>query len=342
MGPRVAPDAAAGGVTRGFLLGKFMPPHAGHLLLCDTARRLVDRLTVLVCWLPGDPVPGPQRVSWMKELLPDCHVVGHGDVVPQAPEEDPGFWRIWRDIVAAAHPEPVDLLFAGESYGLRLAREVGARFVPVGARCIGGDEEGMGGVSASAVRADPWASWPFLPPPVRAFYARSICCHGPESVGKTRMAARLAKNYGTICVPEYGRAFCMMHGPDLAEADLLHIARVQGAMAEASAPWCDKRIFLDTDPLMTAAWSEMMLGRIPAELLLRPKADLYLMLEPDVEWMDDGTRLYGSSAERRRFADICRSVLEAAGVQWVSIGGAWEDRFSQAVAAVDALAPPTA
>ena len=57
-------------MTRGFVLGRFMPPHAGHVHLCETARRLVDRLTILVCWQPDDPVPGPLRLQWMRELFP--------------------------------------------------------------------------------------------------------------------------------------------------------------------------------------------------------------------------------------------------------------------------------
>ena len=69
-------------MTRGFLLGKFMPPHAGHQMLIDSARAMVDDLTILVCWLPDDPVPGPQRLAWMRELFPDCRVVGHDGVLP--------------------------------------------------------------------------------------------------------------------------------------------------------------------------------------------------------------------------------------------------------------------
>ena len=69
---------------RGFLLGKFMPPHAGHLSLIRAARALVDELTVLVCWLPRDPIPGETRLQWMRALAPDCRVVGHGEIVPQA------------------------------------------------------------------------------------------------------------------------------------------------------------------------------------------------------------------------------------------------------------------
>ena len=61
---------------RGFLLGKFMPPHAGHIALIHAARALVDELTVLVCWLPGDPIAGETRLAWMRELAPDCRVIG--------------------------------------------------------------------------------------------------------------------------------------------------------------------------------------------------------------------------------------------------------------------------
>lgn len=36
-------------VRRAFMLGKFMPPHLGHLLCCEAGRRLAERMTVLVC-----------------------------------------------------------------------------------------------------------------------------------------------------------------------------------------------------------------------------------------------------------------------------------------------------
>ena len=48
-------------MRRGFLLGKFMPPHAGHVTLIRSARALVDELTILLCSLPGDPIDGEQR-----------------------------------------------------------------------------------------------------------------------------------------------------------------------------------------------------------------------------------------------------------------------------------------
>ncbi|WP_425229880.1 hypothetical protein [Sphingomonas sp.] len=149
----------------GFLLGKFMPPHAGHQLLCDTAVSECERLTILVCWLPDDPVPGPLRLDWMRSLYPGARVLGHDAIVPQEPSEHPDFWPIWRSIVRAAHPEPIARVFASESYGARLAAEVGARFHPVDIA------RKRVALSGTMVRADPSRHWTLLPAPVRAWYA---------------------------------------------------------------------------------------------------------------------------------------------------------------------------
>lgn len=321
-------------MTRGFVLGKFMPPHAGHVHLIETARRLVDALTILVCWLPDDPVPGRLRLRWMRELFPDCRVIGHDAVVPQAPEDDPEFWPIWRGIVRTAHPEPIDRLFAGEIYGRRLAEEVDAtEFILVGPRLFDG-------LSGTAIRAAPWDHWGAIPAPVRPHYARRICLHGPESTGKSVLAPRLAQHFGTIWVPEYGRVHCEVHGFDLDAAGLTLIADTQRAMTEAALPLCNRRLIVDTDALTTAAWSIMLLGHVPDSIPLKADADHYLLFDIDVPWADDGTRYFPDPADRRRFMAACEVVLEDAGARWTLIDGAWEERFEKAVAAVEALGAP--
>lgn len=320
-------------MRRGFVLGKFMPPHAGHMMLCDTAQRLVDELTILVCWLPDDPIPGLLRLQWMRELFPNARVIGHGAPVPQAPDDHPDFWAIWRSIVREVHPGPIDLLFAGEPYGLRLASEVGAEFVPIGNRELP--------VSGTAVRANPWRHWQWLAPVVRAHFTRTFCLHGPESTGKTRLAERLAKHFGTIWVPEYGRSHCEVHGLDIGAEDLKMIAAAQRAMVAASLPWCNGRLILDTDALMTAAWSEMLMGSIPEIILQGKRADLYLLLDIDVPWQDDGTRFFGDAEQRRRFMDISGRLLDETGAQHVRISGNWDQRFEAAVAAIEAVPAPT-
>jgi NadR type nicotinamide-nucleotide adenylyltransferase len=267
--------------------------------------------------------------------------MGFGEPVPQAPGDSPDFWGLWEGVVRRAHPAPIDLLFAGEPYGAELARRVGGRFVGLGGRIMAADAAGVGGVSATAIRADPWGHWRWLPPPVRTFYSRTICLHGVESTGKTMLAERLARHFETVSVAEYGRVHCEIYGTNCTRQDLLLIGRAQQAMIEAAKPWCNRRLISDTDSLMTAAWSRMMIGDVLAELLQQSKADLYLLLEPDVPWLDDGTRIYGG-AEREHFHAIARGVLEQADVRFETLSGTWDERFVEAVRLVEAAPPPAA
>ncbi len=323
-------------MKRGFLLGKFMPPHAGHVALIDAARSLVDELTVLVCWLPDDTIPGELRLAWMRELFPGCRVVGHGAPVPQEPGASPDFWPIWREIVRGAHPEPIDYLFAGEDYGAELAANVGGLFVPLGGRVLGQAADPLGGLSASAVRADPGAHWDRLPRPVQRHYRRRVCLHGGESTGKSTLAAALAVRFGTIWVGEYGRSHCEVHRGPLSRDDLLLIGAAQDAMISAAEPWAGRLLIADTDPLMTAAWCEMLLGEIPPRLMSYGRADLYLLLEPDLPWVDDGTRFFSGEDDRARFAAIVERVLEESGARIARIGGRDAERERQAVASIEA------
>jgi NadR type nicotinamide-nucleotide adenylyltransferase len=231
--------------------------------------------------------------------------------------------------VQGAHPEPIDLVFASEAYGARLAEEVGARFHP-----IDPGREAMP-VSGEAVRADPWGHWDHIPAPVRPHYARSICLHGAECTGKSWLAPRLADHFGTLYVPEYGRIWCENFGTDLVMDDLVAIGRTHDAMTKAALRACNRRLILDTDPLMTAVWCDMLFGaRDPWFAEWNGVADLYLLLDIDLPWQDDGTRFFGTMAERERFQAFSQAELERRGVRWAIVGGEGEARFEAALEAI--------
>lgn len=160
-----------------------------------------------------------------------------------------------------------------------------------------------------------------------------VCLHGAESTGKSTLAARL----GYPWVPEYGRAYCEAHGTDIAMEDLLAMARGQDLAMRSAAATRPDVLILDTDPLMTAAWARMLFGEVPAALMEYEKADLYLLFAPDVDWVADETRFFGSADERRRFADICKSVLVEAGVPFKQVSGDWNAREALVRAAIRAL-----
>ena len=164
-----------------------------------------------------------------------------------------------------------------------------------------------------------------------------ICFHGAESTGKSTLAQKLAARFDCPLVPEYGRTYAETHGIAFALQDLLAIAGEQDRLMREAANGDPPLLLLDTDPLMTAAWAEMLFGEVPDVLLAYAKAERYLLLRPDVPWLADGTRFFGTPELRARFAEAAEAVLARAGVSYQTIGGDWADRERQAVAAIDAM-----
>ncbi|MGH6780494.1 MAG: AAA family ATPase [Sphingomonadaceae bacterium] len=166
---------------------------------------------------------------------------------------------------------------------------------------------------------------------------KTICLHGPESTGKSMLAPRLAAHFGCGFVPEYGRTYCETHGIDLAMDDLLAIALTHDATARQARSAAKEWLFLDTDPLMTAVWADMLFGwRHPWLEKWDDVADLYLLFDIDLPWVADGTRLFGDPADRERFMALSRAELDRRGLRWALVSGTGEDRFANALAAIDA------
>jgi len=164
-----------------------------------------------------------------------------------------------------------------------------------------------------------------------------ICFHGAESTGKSELARRLEARFGYPWVPEYGRAYCEERGTELDMADLLAIAEGQDAAMRAAAASEPPLLILDTDPLMTAAWAEMLFGDVPDRLIRYEKADLYLLFAPDVPWIEDGTRFFGTGDARARFAALAEEMLVRANVPFARISGNWDEREARVLAAIGAL-----
>lgn len=317
----------------GFLLGKFMPPHAGHVFLCDFARNYCDSLTILVCSLDDEPIPGHLRHAWMSEMFPDCRVLWCAEALPQQPQDHPDFWPIWKDVVSR-YAGDVDLVFAGEPYGRQLAETIGATFVPQDRH------DGWKAVSGTAVRRDPFGQWAHIPTVVRPHYVRRVCVFGPESTGKSTLAGKLARAFDTICVPEYGRLYTETFGLDLSAGDLLRIADGQRASERAARRQANRIQIEDTDTVLTDVWAQMLLGhKEPGLEDGHDLADLYILCDADVPWVDDGTRYFPLADDRRRFSELCEKELVRRGANFVTVRGGWDQRLEDAQKAILAAFP---
>lgn len=320
--------------SRGLVIGKFMPPHKGHVHLIDFARRYVEHLTVVVESVANEPIPSPLRYGWMQEIAHGCRVHHLTTHHPQDPSEHPDFWGLWTRTLRGICPDGIDYVFASEAYGVPLAAALQARFVPV--------DPGRTAVpiSGTAIRTDPMAHWALLPDCVRPYFVKRVSIFGPESTGKTTLARRLAAHFDTVAVPEYARTHLEAQGGALSAIDMPLIAKGQVAAEAALARQARRVLFCDTDPLATRVWSETLYGHCAPEVQAAITGHAYaltLLLDVDVPWVDDAVRYLPEN--RRAFYLRCRAALEAEGRPYVEITGSWPSRWHAALKAVEALFP---
>ncbi len=324
-------------MTTGLVLGKFLPPHLGHLYLVEFARAYATDVTVVVGTLAREPIPGELRYRWMRELFPDLDVVHLTDENPQEPHEHPRFWDIWRESLLRVVPRRPDLVFASETYGERLATELGAKWIPVDVA------RSVVRVSGTAIRNDPMANWRYIPRCVRPYFVRRVCVVGPESTGKTTLARTLAERFGTVWVPEYARTLLEPRAAPnetapVAREDMVPIARGQMASEEALSRNAERFIVSDTDALTTLLWSDLLFGAHDEELealASRHVHDLYLLTSPDVPYVADTVRY--APDERAAFFDRLRGELDRRGRKYVVLEGDFAQRTARAIEAVGAL-----
>ena len=318
--------------THGMVLGKFMPPHLGHLYLIDFARHYADSLTVVVETEPDQPVPGELRYQWVRDMFPTVNVVHLTDSNPQDPSEHPEFWQIWRDSLMRILPQRPDFVFASEEYGTKLADVLGSRFVPVDV------SRSVVPVSGTAIRDAPLEHWEYIPRFARPFFAKRVCVFGPESTGKSTLTQNLARHFDTVAVPEYARTHLERQGGEIDASDIPLIARGQVASEDALVFNANRVLFCDTDLVLTTIWSDGLFQTCDDWVRQEAESrqfDLYLLTDVDVPWVEDSVRYLPE--ERQSFLKRCIEELERLGRPYQLLSGGWERRFDTAVDAVRRL-----
>jgi HTH-type transcriptional repressor of NAD biosynthesis genes len=333
-------------VGHGLAFGKFMPPTNGHIYFLNFARRSCRKLTILVCSLPTEPIPGEQRYKWIKELFPDCNVVHHYIDIPQEPKGpgDIAFFEIWRDSIRKHCPgETFDALFASESYGYNVAKIMDIKFVPVDVK------RDLVQISGTAMRDNPLQHWEHLHPVVRPYFLKRIAVVGPESTGKSVLAKNLAAHFDTVHVAEYARAMlgdyaANIPGVELSKPELRDfstIARGQKASEDALARQANRLLFCDTELLTTTYWARHFFGTCPhwiEKAAEERRYDLYMLLDPrGVEkfYAEDSLRFMPKLEDRVAMFDWWKAELTRRGLAYAVISGDnWRERFQQAVVAV--------
>ncbi|MFC0187277.1 AAA family ATPase [Fictibacillus aquaticus] len=326
-------------MIRGFVLGKFMPLHNGHKHMLDVASANCDMLTILVCSIASEPIPGALRYAWMKHEYPHARVIWCDEELPQEPqdENDHEFWRIWRGVVKKYHPERIHRVFGSEDYVVRLAEEAGGAEPWI----VDKARETVP-VSGTAVRSKPFENWSYIPDVVKPYFTKRVLITGPESCGKTTMARELARVFETNWTPEYAREYIedeMDNDMENLNAHHMNVFCERHYNQEDYA-WrnANKVTFSDTSAVETHIYAGTMLSEEEAtkvnahEYLDASRYDLVLLLKPDIPWEEEAQRTYRD--RRDEMYELFKNTLDEFRYSYVEVGGVGEERVERCAALV--------
>lgn len=317
-------------MKRGLLLGKFMPFHNGHIALIDFALQHTDELEVLVCAHPEEPISGSRRYHWVKDYYAKIQAV-HVHLADYDPEQLPATsassaasaqkWAGW----LGEHFPGISVFISSEPYGAYVAGYLGIEHL-----CF--DEQRLQvPISATAVRTQPWKHWAFIPLLVRPYFVKKIAVVGAESTGKSVLTERLAAHYNTVFVPEAARDIVdTTRGCTL--ADLYSIAEAHANAIVEKTAVANKLLFADTEITITRSYGHFLFNEniaVPREVDEANRFDLYLFLETDCSFVQDGTRL--EAADRERLNTCHKETFARWGIAYHTITGTWQQRFESAV-----------
>ena len=167
---------------------------------------------------------------------------------------------------------------------------------------------------------------------------RRVVLIGPESTGKTTLAAELAAAFGAPWTPESARLIAESNPEPLSAATIEPIARRCIALEEEALASHPPLLIRDTDLVSTVVYARHYYQQCPPWIEAEAQArlgDLYLLCAPDLPWTADGIRDRRDSRDAL-FEDF-RRELARRGAQVVVIHGTGAARREAAIAAVRAL-----
>lgn len=334
-------------MTTGLVLGKFYPPHKGHMKLIEYAKSGCDRLIVLIADSDAghESFPLIYRQQIIRAEFPDTvnvKILCTRDNNPTDYNSDK-VWQAHVDVFKKAiegikGAKSLNYLFSSEEYGWRLAEMLGCTHVMFDPkRCIVP-------ISATEVRNNFRRNSDYLTKKGSELLAKRFVVCGAESTGTTTLATDLYDYmYGTLhgaaeLVQEYGRYYAKIAGEDhtWVPEDFLNIAHKQNCVENWAASNAKGRpIICDTNALVTTVFENMYLNTSePVSMkearLTQEFATVYLVTDLDCPFRQDGTRQ--ESVDREAFTKLLIERIEASGKPYYLMRGDKTERLEHAVA----------
>ncbi|MGE4289437.1 MAG: AAA family ATPase [Salinivirgaceae bacterium] len=167
----------------------------------------------------------------------------------------------------------------------------------------------------------------------RKFRYPYIVITGPESTGKTELAAQLAQSLNCRWIPELSRDYIANLGRPYQYADVEKIARLQiSRFNDEQLPESPFAIF-DTGLIITKVWFDVVYKKCPDWLLKaiqqQPRV-FHLVCNTDLPWIADPVRENGGLM-REKLLEIYQQELRNFGFPFALVSGTGENRLQKAL-----------
>lgn len=320
--------------------GSFDPLHLGHIHDIIRAAGMCDELYVMISWSKErDFVSKEYRYRWIlnsTKHLPNIKIILVEDKAKTKEEYNSDFyWENGAKEIKELIGKKIDVVFCGSDY-------LGSnRF-----ESLYGDESivyyfDRKEVPISSTEIRTWATdnWDYIPNIAKDYFTRKILILGGESSGKSTLVQNLALAYNTNFVSEVGRDTCEYAGGEefMIVEDLYENLLKQKVNVMEASKKSNKLLFVDTDCLTTLFYSGFLFEKGSAEhkkcldLALSINGtntwDLVVFLEPDVEFVQDGTRSEEIKANREKYSNEIKELLKENNIEYVTINGSYNNRF---------------
>ena len=317
--------------------GSFNPIHLGHVNNIKIAASLCDKL-YLVLSVTSDPneIEHKERFMWLKQITKELDNVEVFEIFDTNTSKETYDWDTGANDIKKYIGKKIDVVFTGDDYKgkniwERLYPESYIYYIP----------RSDINVSSTMIRNNPYECWEYLPRCVQKYYTKKVCVIGTESTGKTTLVRKLAKEFNTTHVEEAGRYICDDAGgiDNMQKYHYFEILFKHKQLEKEAMEDSNKVILIDTDSLITLYYYELGFG-IHEELDFAFKNvaegisklnnyDLYVFLEPDVAWVQDGTRTYGEQEVREENNIKLKKLFDENGINYICVSGDYESRYNK-------------